>query len=148
MMILVLAALVGLAQDPDRSKEQERPKVPKDSIELVLTGCLKGRILAVSAIRQPDAQSGPDIRARSFRLAGKKDVTKEIDKEDKHLVEVAGLVRRSALSEPGMRVGKGVVISGGRPVAGSANGAPPPSDLLPVMDVYSIRLRSTSCSGN
>ena len=72
-----------------------------------------------------------------------------VKEEDNHLVEVTGIVKRSALSEPGVHVGKGVVISGGRPVAGTTNGAPPPpTDFVPVMDVESIRMRSSSCSGS
>ena len=148
MTIVLLLTLLALpyGQDP---KEQERPKVPKDSVELVLTGCLKGRLLAVSTVREPDVQSGPDVRAKSFRLAGKKDVMNDVKENDNHFVEVTGIVKRSALSEPGVRVGKGVVISGGRPVAGTGSGAPPPptTDFVPVMDVESIRMRSSSCSG-
>lgn len=126
---------------------QDRPRVPKDSIQLVVIGCLKGRVLAVSDVRQEDTQSGPIVRARSFRLAGKKDVMSEVKREDRHLVEVTGLVKKSALMEPGIKVGKGIVIGGGQPVAGSGGARPAPSEYLPVLDVASVRLRSTSCSG-
>lgn len=141
MLTFVFMIALGLIQNP----EQERPKIPKDSLELVLTGCLKGRLLAVSELRQPDTQSGPDVRAKSFRLAGKGDLMKEIKKQDGNLVEVGGLVKRSALSQPEVKIGKGIVISPGRPVAGSGR-LPPPSDLIPVLDVQFVRLRSTSCS--
>jgi len=149
MLILLLITTLGLAPGQEKPKDQERPKVPKDSIELVLVGCLKGRVLAVSDVREPDAQSGPDIRAKSFRLAGKKDVMNDVKEQDNHFVEVTGIVKRSALSEPGMKIGKGVVITGGRPVAGTGSGAPPPpTDFIPVMDVESVRMRSSSCSGS
>jgi hypothetical protein len=148
MMILLLLSLLGLSPLQEQ-KPQEKPKVPKDSIELVLVGCLKGRVLAVSETRTPDAQSGPDVRAKSFRLAGKKDVMNDVKENDNHLVEVTGIVKRSALSEPGVHVGKGVVITGGRPVAGTGSGAPPPpTDFIPVMDVESVRTRSSSCAGS
>jgi hypothetical protein len=146
MTTLVILFVLGLA--PRQETPQEKPRVPKDSIELVLTGCLKGRVLAVSAVRRTDVESGPDIRARSFRLAGKRDVMDSVKREDHHLVDVTGIVKRSALYQEGMKVGKGITISGGRPVAGSgAMAAPDPSQMVPVMDVESIRLRATSCGG-
>jgi hypothetical protein len=53
------------------SDQQERPRIPDDSVELTVTGCLKGRVLAVSDTREADTQSGPIVRGKSFRLSGK-----------------------------------------------------------------------------
>ncbi len=145
MLTTALLLLIGVSMPQD--SKQEKPRVPKDSIELVVTGCLSGRVLAISDVRQVDVTSGPDVRARSLRVAGKKDVMKEIKRENHHLVEVTGLVRRSDLSEPGVKIGKGIVISGGRPMAGSPGARPAPTEFIPVIDVQSVRLRSTSCSG-
>ncbi len=147
MMTVLLVVVLALTAPQER--EQERPNVPKDSIEVVVTGCLKGRMLAVSDVRETDVQRGPVIKARSFRLAGKKDVMDVVKQEDRHVVDVTGLIKRSALNEPGMKVGKGVTIGGGAPVAGSGGsgmGRPPaPTENIPVMDVTSIRGRGTSC---
>lgn len=146
MMTLALIAALSLTTAQD--KPEERPRVPKDSVELVVTGCLKGRVLAVSDVRQTDTQSGPIVRARSFRLAGKKDIMKDVKDHDGHLVDVTGLVRKSALLEPGVKVGKGIVIGGGQPVAGSGGRpVPTPSEIVPVLDVASVRQRASSCSG-
>jgi hypothetical protein len=145
MVITLLMFALGLGV-PQEAK-QEKPRVPKDSIELVVTGCLSGRVLAIADLRQTDVESGPDIRARSLRVAGKKDVMKEIKRENHHLVEVTGIVRRSDLSEPGIKIGKGIVIGGGKPMAGSPGARPAPSEFIPVIDVQSVRLRSTSCGG-
>jgi hypothetical protein len=142
--MLTLALIAALGMTAAQDNPQERPRVPKDSIELVVTGCLKGRVLAVSDVRQEDTQSGPIVRARSFRLAGKKEVMADVKKEDGHLVDVTGLVRKSALIEPGVKIGKRIVIGGGQPVAGSG-GRPAPSESVPVLDVESVRARSTSC---
>src|SRR5258705_13543046 len=142
MMTLALIVVLGLGAPQDNS--QERPRVPKDSIELVVTGCLKGRVLAVSDVRQEDTQSGPIVRARSFRLAGKKEVMADVKKEDGHLVDVTGLVRKSALIEPGVKIGKRIVIGGGQPVAGSG-GRPAPTQSVPVLRGGAVRARSTSC---
>jgi len=127
---------------------QEHPKIPKDSIQVVVTGCLKGRVLAVSSVRQTDAQSGPDIRSRSFRLAGKKDVMKQVKEEDGHLVEVTGILKKADLSEPGVKIAGGrVTVSGGSRTAGPT-GIPNPADNVVVMDVSSLQYRAGSCTGS
>jgi hypothetical protein len=144
--MITLAVIVALGVLTPQEGQKERPRVPKDSVELIVTGCLKGRVLAVSSVRTEDTQSGPIVRARSFRLQAKKETMEDVKREDGHLVDVTGIVRKSALMEPGVKVGKGIVIGGGPPVAGSGN-RPAPSEYLPVMDVESVRLRATSCSG-
>lgn len=141
-----IALLLAVTLVASQEAPQEKPRVPKDSIELVVTGCLSGRVLAIDDVRRPDAESGPDIRARSFRLAGKRDVMDIVKKENHHLVDVTGIVKRSSLAEPGMKIGKRITIGGGAPVAGSG-GAPSPGEYIPVLDVESVRLRSTSCGG-
>jgi hypothetical protein len=138
--LVVALALSGAAQETP----QERPKVPKDSVLLVVTGCLKGRVLAVSDVRQEDTQTGPVVRAKSFRLAGKKPVMEDVKSNDKQVVEVTGIVRKAALIEPGMKIGKRITIGGGSPTAGTG-GRPAPSDYLPVMDVTSIQARHVAC---
>jgi hypothetical protein len=143
--MMTLALVVALGLTGAQETPQERPKVPKDSIQLVVTGCLKGRVLAVSDVRQEDTQSGPIVRARSFRLAGKKDVMKDVKDQDGHLVDVTGLVRKSALIEPGVKIGKRVVIGGGQPVAGGAGNRPAPPESIPVLDVETVRQRASSC---
>ena len=143
MMTLLFFVLLAMA--PAQESPQEHPKVPKDSIELTITGCLAGRVLAVSDVRRPDTESGPPVRAKSFRLAAKGDVMDDVKREDRHLVEVTGVVRKSALVEPGVRIGKRITMGGGNPVAGSTGARPAPPEMIPVMDVWSVRLRSTSC---
>src|SRR5436190_7331218 len=150
-MITLALLLVSLTiAAPQETTKQEKPKVPKDSIELVVTGCLKGRVLAVSDVRQEDTQSGPIVKSRSFRVAGKKDIMKDIKEHDGHLVDVTGIVKKSSLVEPGLKVGKGVTIGGGPPVAGSGGHTPLPTEYIPVLDVETVRTRASSCgsSGN
>ncbi len=141
--LVIALALTGAAQETPQEK-----KVPKDSVMLVVTGCLKGRVLAVSDVREEDTQTGPIVRGRSFRLAAKGDVMDDIKKDDKHLVDVTGLVRKSALIEPGVKLGKHVTLGGGSPTAGSGGRPAPSTDYLPVMDVSSIRVRNVSCAGS
>jgi hypothetical protein len=68
MKTLVLAML--LTASSYQEQEPGRVRVPEDSVQLVVRGCLKGRVLSVSDSRQVDTQSGPIVRAKSFRLAG------------------------------------------------------------------------------
>jgi hypothetical protein len=68
-----------------------------------------------------------------------------VAEEDGRLVEVVGLVKRSALDEQGIKINKRVEISGGSPV--SRSGIPGPADSVTVMDVSSIRRRASSCGG-
>jgi hypothetical protein len=144
-MTFLLLMMFALA--PAQETPRDRPNVPKDSIELAITGCLSGRVLAVSDVRRPDTESGPLVRAKSFRLAGKGDVMDDVKREDRHLVEVTGVVRKTALIEPGVKLGSRITVGGGNPVAGSNGARPAPPEGIPVMDVWSVRLRSTSCSG-
>lgn len=141
MISLLLALMLGSPVLQDNP--QERPPVPKDSVEVTVIGCLTGRALKASEVRQVDVQSGPDVRGRTFRVAGKKDVMEKAKSYNKHLVEVTGLVKRSALDDRGIKVGSRVEISGGLPVAG--RGMPSPADNVPVLDVTAIRSRSVSC---
>ena len=126
-------------------QEQERPKVPDDSVELNVQGCLKGRVLAVSDTRETDTQSGPIVRGKSFRLAGKGDIMKEVKEEDGSFVEVTGVVKRSALDSKGIKIGKRVAVGGGSPVAGTHSMPEPAADVA-VMDITSLRHRSSSCA--
>ncbi len=142
MNTLLVVLLLGAAP----YQEQEgRQRVPEDSVELVVTGCLKGRVLSVSDSRQVDTQSGPIVRAKSFRLAGKGDVMKLVKKEDGQFVEVTGIVKRSALDSKGIKIGKRVAVGSGSPVA-STQSMPDPAADVAVMDITDVRHRSTSCA--
>jgi hypothetical protein len=143
MKTLVLALMLGTTTY--QGSGQERPRIPEDSVELVVSGCLKGRVLKVSDTRQTDTQSGPIVRAKSFRLAGKGDVMKEVKKEDGHFVDVTGIVKRSALDSKGITIGKRIAVGGGSPAA-STRSMPDPAADVAVMDITSLRHRSTSCA--
>ena len=152
MLTLMLVLLFGFGPvqetkpAQENKQEQERPKVPKDSVELFVTGCLKGRVLAISEVRQTDTTSGPDIRARSFRLSGKKPVMEDVKREDGHMVDVVGLIRKNDLREPGVKVGNTRIMVGGGSRTSGAPAVPDPADNVPVMDVTSVRARGTSCA--
>jgi hypothetical protein len=141
-LALLLAPLAAAAL----AGAQER-RIPKDSVELAVQGCLKGRVLAVV---EPDERHGPvrgpDVTGRSFRLSGKKPVIDEVKKHDGDLVEVVGLVRTADLAsyQPGMRVGRTRVVIGA-PGTMDPNRPPPPGPGLPVMDASSVRFLWEGC---
>ena len=143
-MTPLAALLVALALLMPQEAPQEKPKVPKDSVELTVIGCLKGRVLKTVENRQTDVESGPYVGARSFHLASKKKVSDDIKRLQGNLVEVTGLVKRSSLDDKGVTTGR-VAIGGGSPVAGTRS-IPSPADNVIVMDVSSVRSRSSSCT--
>jgi hypothetical protein len=140
VVVMLTLALAGAGVEP-----QEKPRVPEDSVELTVVGCLKGRVLTTVPPREADVQRGPAVGERTFRLNGKREVMDEVKKRNRQLVEVVGLVKRSALDDKGLKAGR-VSISGGSPVAGGGN-IPTGVENVPVMDVTSVRLRETSCAG-
>ena len=143
MKTVALALMLGVAAVPQGG--QERPRVPEDSVELSVSGCLKGRVLAVSDTREVETQSGPIVKSRSFRLAGKGDLMKDVKKMDGHFVEVVGIVKRSALDDKGVTIGRRIAVGGGSPVAGTRS-MPDPAANVAVMDISSLVHRSTSCA--
>ena len=122
---------------------QEKRRVPDDSVELTVVGCLKGRAFTTVARRDADVERGPSVGERTFQLTGPKDVMDEVKKRNRQLVEVIGIVKRSALDDKGVKSGR-VTFSGGSPVAGSGR-LPTGTENVPVMDVTSVRLRATAC---
>lgn len=138
-----LAALLALSLTTVQVEGQESRRVPDDSVEVTVVGCLKGRALTTVPTRGADVERGPYVGERTFRLAGKRDVMDEVRRRNRQLVEVIGIVKRSALDDRGVRSGR-VSISGGSPVAGSGR-IPTGVEEVPVMDVTSVRLRAASC---
>jgi hypothetical protein len=136
---LVTGPAVAAAQ-----QEQEKPKVPKDSLLVNVIGCLKGRVVRAEDVRQPDTTSGMTITNRSFRLAGKKDVMASVKEYDGQRVEISGVIKKSALIEPGMKFKGGrVVIGGGAPTSNST--MPDPADNVVVLDAMTVQSLGGSC---
>ena len=138
VVVVMLALAVTSAQ-----ADQEKPRIPKDSVELTVVGCLKGAVLSTVAPSEADVQRGPNVGERVFRLNGKRAVMNEIKRRNHQLVEVVGVVKRSALDDKGVKAGP-VSIAGGSPVAGGS-GISSGADNVPVMDVTDVRMRSTTC---
>lgn len=144
MTPLALVLLVALAQD-----QEPKPKaVPKDSVEVLTRGCLKGRVFTATP-RPADegAVRGPDVTGRRFRVAGPKDVMKIVKEHDGHLVEVDGIIRKAALGDEGlgMKVGHSRVVIGA-PGSDPGRMTPPtPGSEVPTMDLNSVRYLDDVC---
>jgi hypothetical protein len=142
--MIALAAVFALALTTAQAEPQEKSRVPEDSVELTVTGCLKGRAFTTISRRAgAEIERGPYVGERTFRLNGKRDVLDEVKKRNRQLVEVVGIVKRSSLDDKGVKSGR-VAISGGSPVAGSGN-IPTGVENVPIMDVSAVRLVATSC---
>jgi len=144
MTPLALVLLVALAQD-----QEPKPKaVPKDSVEVLTRGCLKGRVFTATP-RPADegAVRGPDVTGRRFRVAGPKDVMKIVKEHDGHLVEVDGIIRRAALGDEGlgMKVGHSRVVIGAPGSDPGRMAAPTPGSEVPTMDLNSVRYLDDVC---
>jgi hypothetical protein len=148
-MIRHLALACLLATVPLAAQQsEEHPKVPKDSLLVTITGCLKGRVLKAADVRQEDTSSGPVIRNHSFRVAGKKDLMKDVKENDGSRVEIRGLIKKSALLEPGMKFRGGRVVVGGGTMSSGSGNMPDPAEGVLVLDAWSMEALGGSCSGS
>lgn len=142
---LALGLLIAAA--PLGAQVQEHPPVPKDSVFVVVTGCLKGRVIRASNVRQDDTTAGPVVRGKAFRLAGKKDAMKAVKDNDGYQVQIAGLIKKSALIEPGVKIMGGRIAIGGASNGTSPNSAlPDPADNVLVMDVMNVQAVGGTCT--
>jgi hypothetical protein len=148
MLVKVALACVIAAGPflPGSQSQEDRPKVPNDSILVVITGCIKGRVIRAADVRQPDTTTGPTIRSTTFRLAGKKDVMNLVKEQDNQRAEVTGLIKKSALMEQGMKFKGGRVVIGGGTSAGATSSMPSPADNVLVLDALSVQGLGGSCS--
>jgi hypothetical protein len=143
-----LSAIPSLQGQQDTQQQEEKlPKVPKDSILATVEGCLKGRVIRAYDVRQPDTTVGIDVRNKSFRVEGKKPVIEQVKQNNGMHVQIVGLIKKSALIEPGMRFKGGrVVVGGGTSGVSGMGGAPDPAENVVVIDAVSLQPFGDSCT--
>ena len=129
-------------------QEAETKKIPQDSVEVATRGCLKGRVFtATPAPEGEGVRRGPDVTGHHFRVSAPKDLMKVVKEHNGHLVEVVGLIRKSALSDSGI----GMKVGGTRVVIGAPGTDPDrsmynhPVGNVNVMDLTSIGFLSNDC---
>jgi hypothetical protein len=144
-MLVRIAIACILASVPLLAQEQEeRPKVPKDSVMAFITGCIKGRVIRAEDVRQVDTTTGVNITGHTFRISGKKDVMSVVKEKDGERVEMMGLIKKSALIEPGMRFKGGRIVVGGGSSGGTGT-VPSPADNVVVIDAITVTSAIGSC---
>jgi hypothetical protein len=144
--MIVVTTLLTVSLLVAQVEPQDKARVPDDSVEVTVVGCLKGRVLTTVIRRDVDVQRGPSVGERTFRVSGRREVMADVQRYNRQLVEVVGLVKRSALDDQGVKAGS-VSISGGSPAVRSGN-TPTGAENVPIIDVTSLSLRATSCRGN
>ncbi len=146
MTSLVIALLLAAAA----FTSQETKKVPSDSIEIEARGCLKGRVFTATGQDETEGtRRGPDVTGKHFRINGPREVTDLAKKYNGQLVEVVGIVRKTALGNEGI----GMKIGGNARVVIGAGGGGDPNRMNPNavgpgiagMDVTAIRYLADRC---
>ena len=141
--LAVALSTVLTAQDPPRRSTA----IPKKGDAVTLKGCLRGAALEATDVAAEDS-STPLLSGLTFRLAGKKDLLKEMkQKHDGRLVEVRGTLKSDLQPQAGYgtNVG-GMRITIGGPTSGPAGGREAETrKSLPVVDVSGFSGSETTC---
>jgi hypothetical protein len=117
----------------------------KATTELIIRGCLDRRNL--TAFEISSGETLPSLTGGLFRLSAKGDIAKEIKEQHGRLVSVTGLVRNTALVEPGIKVGGARVVIGSGPMATDPTRDPMrnPRPRIYPMDVTAIARVADTC---
>ena len=145
LAVLLAAAPLAAVPRPAAGQQEEPRKVPKDSLLVVITGCIKGRVIRAADVRQTDTTSGYNIRSTTFRLAGKKDVMNDIKEQNGQRAEVTGLIKKSSLIEPGIKIQGGRIMIGGGTSGGATSSMPSPAEHVLVLDAISVQGLGGEC---
>lgn len=133
-----LRALAVLLAFTGAAAAQEKP-VPKDSQRITIHGCVSGVVF--TTMPSPEHESRSSVApGRRFRLAGKKEILKDIRDREGGMLEVTGLIRKGQL-EPG---GRGVRIGPGPSPLGGTMGRDANFDQV-ILDVEGWRSLLTDC---
>jgi hypothetical protein len=148
-LALLVVSLVIAAPFAQKEEETDKKK-DKDSVELVVTGCLKGRALQAEEVRPAkEDEQVPVIQARTFRVNGAREVMDEVKKQNNRYVEATGRVKRSALTTPGPGINVGrarITVTPGS--MGNPSRAPQydPNAGVVHIDVTAVRVLAENCS--
>ena len=142
--LFILMALTAGA-GPDQERPAEKP--PKKGDTVVVRGCLSGPVLQSTDLKIADRANTVES-AVAFRLAGDKDLLKQMRKEeDGKIVEVTGVLKSDlprSDTHRGKKVGNTRIVVGvGRPQTMPEQGPP----HMPVLEVKSYEPRAIACGG-
>ena len=117
----------------------------KNSVEIVVRGCLKGRELTAAEIST--TEEVPNLTGALFRLSTKGDLSKVVKQHDGKFVSVTGRVKKSTLAEPGIKLGGGRIVIGSGPMSTDPTRNPtrnPPPRIFP-MEATDLTSIADSC---
>lgn len=143
-LLVIGVALVSTGAS-SQAQSREEP-VPKDAVEVIVKGCLKGRELTAMEV-SANEELPPHVGA-IFRLSAKGDLSRTLKAENGRLVSATGYVKRTALAELGMKVGGARVFIGGSPTSRDPTRDPArnPSARLFPMDLTALSRVADNCS--
>ena len=129
----------GLVAGGAGQQQQTEKPVPKDSIRISIPGCAKGT--AFTVMESPEHESRSSVApGRRFRLAGRKELLKDIKNAEGQMVEITGLIRKGQLDPGGSRVR----ITPG-PMSGSSSVGSNPNYEQVILDVEGWRPLAADC---
>jgi hypothetical protein len=138
--LCTVVLVVGLGAGAGVAGQQEKP-VPKDSIRISVPGCSKGT--AFTVMESPEHESRSSVPpGRRFRIAGKKEMLKEIKGAEGQMIEITGLIRKGQM-DTGVSIG-GVRVSPG-PMSGSSGVGSNPAYEQIILDVEGWRPLAGNC---
>jgi hypothetical protein len=136
--LCIVALVVGVA---GVVLAQEKP-VPKDSVRISIPGCSKGVVFTV--MPSPEHESRSSVApGRRFRLAGKKELLKEIKDQEGSMIEITGLILKGQIDQSGVPLGGGVRVGPGpSPLSGVGRD---PNYSQAILDVEGWRQLAGEC---
>ena len=116
----------------------------KDSFELIVRGCLKGKDLTAVDISGSDQV--PGYVNAVFRLSAKGDLERAVKQQNGRFVDITGTVKKTSMAEPGVTVG-GARIVFNQPMSTdpTANPARNPQRRVIPMNVSSVSMVEEAC---
>jgi hypothetical protein len=146
MRTIICIAAAALLASGGVLVAQDDDDTPGDSSLVTIRGCARGSTFTVGP-RAEDQPGTLDIEpGRRFRLTGQKKLTDEIKRNERSVIEVTGLIRKSDVAPRGIPVfGGRVRIGGARPQDPISDPARDPAYTQPILDVRSWRLLEGEC---
>jgi len=141
---VVIAVAVALLGASLAAQEQEKKKVPKDSVRVAVPGCVKGYIFTAAPRTEDQPGSGEIPPGMHLRMNGPKKMMEEIKAHEGQMIEITGLMKKGQYT-PGVGIGGGVRVMPGQSPASGGGMGPAPTTPQNFIDVEGWRLATGNC---
>ena len=122
---------------------QEKP-VPKDSERIFIPGCAHNRVFTVGPRREDQPGRSDIAPGMRMLMNGPKKLLNDIKAHESNEIELTGLIRKSDMQQPGVKIGSHVRIGPGPSPTGSNPGRDYNSNQV-MIDVEGWRTLTGSC---